>query len=367
MTFQIITGWITGSENQTEIIKIYNIACFIATLFCLMAAIESTLAQLSPILIINNFAYSFILALSFYLSRFKQKFGISRNISVFVLLFIYTPILWVYNGGSASGIPYYFILFASFLTILSICDKDSKRNKKLHAMILATYMLVTTGLVILEFARPGIFYQFEDQNTRMFDTVISMLFALIGNFAILWAFINLYYKQLDQIKDYSERLEGLVIRDSMTNLYNHAYIFRRLTEEINKSARYHSPLSLLMIDIDHFKRINDSYGHAFGDEVLIKIAVALQTGCRNVDVVARYGGEEFLIVFPETGSASAAVTVRRLQENIRSLQYSQNVTVTISGGIAEYGSGDSASSMIERCDALLYRAKNDGRDLIRVE
>jgi diguanylate cyclase (GGDEF)-like protein len=367
MNFQKLTGWIAGNDDLNEIIRIYNIASFIAMLFCLMAAIESTFARLNPILIANNFCYSFILALSFYLSRFKHKFDISRNISVFVLLFIYTPILWIYNGGSASGIPYYIILFASFLIILSISYKNSHSKKTINFYILIIYSFIVTGLVLLELFFPQLFYKFDNQPARYFDMIVSMLFALVGNYFILRAFIGLYYKQLDQINEYSERLEKLVVRDSMTNLYNHAFIITRLSEEINKCVRYHSPLSILMIDIDHFKHINDTYGHAFGDEVLIKIAQSIQSSCRNVDIVARYGGEEFLVVLPETNSASAFILSNRITRIIHNVQFKQEIIVTISGGITAYIDGDTTSTLIERSDLLLYEAKKEGRDRIKLE
>jgi diguanylate cyclase (GGDEF)-like protein len=366
MNFQKLIGWLAGKDDLNEIIRIYNIASFIAMLFCILAAIESTFARLNPILIANNFCYSIILAVSFYLSRFKYKFDISRTISVFVLLFIYTPILWIYNGGSTSGIPYYIILFASFLTILSISHKNTHKNKTINFYILIIYTIIVTGLVLSELFFPQIFYKFDNQPARYFDMIISMLFALVGNYFILRAFIGLYYKQLDQIKEYSERLEKLVVTDSMTNLYNHAFIITRLSEEINKCARYHSPLSILMIDIDHFKHINDTCGHAFGDEVLIEIAHSIQSSCRNVDIVARYGGEEFLVVLPETNSTSAAILANRISQVIRNLKFNHEIIVTISGGITDYIDGDKTSTIIERSDLLLYQAKNEGRDRIKL-
>jgi diguanylate cyclase (GGDEF)-like protein len=365
MSFQKLISWLAGNEDLTEINRIYNIACFIAMLFCLMAAVESALASLSILLIANNFFFSIILALAFYLSRFKQKFGASRLISVLVLLFIYTPLLWIYNGGSTSGIPYYILLFSSFLTILIVGKKDDcSNNLTLNGIVLIVFSIIITGLILLEFIHPEIFYQYKNQSVRYADTIISMLFALASNYFILRAFIELYYKQLDKVKEYSEKLEALVVRDSMTNLYNHAFIVNRLSEEIEKAARYQRPLSILMIDIDHFKRVNDTYGHTFGDEVLTQIAQSIQTKCRSVDIVARYGGEEFLVILPETCSTSAAIIANRLRQMIADIPFENGITVTISGGIAQYQTGDTASTMFTRADSLLYEAKNEGRNRI---
>lgn len=362
-----LANLLAGNDDLPKIHRIYNTSCFIAMLFCLMAAIESLIASLSPILIADNFFYSLVLAILFYLSRVKRKFGVSRILGIAALLFIYTPVLWIYNGGSASGIPYYILLFSSFLTILTTSENDTLKNKILSGVVLIVYSVIIAALILLEYLHPELFYVYDNQIARYVDTIISMLFALAGNYFILKAFIEQYYKHLGEIKDYSKRLEELVVRDSMTDLYNHAHIISRLTEEVNKAARYSRPLSVLMIDIDHFKKINDTYGHAFGDEVLIKVAHSMQSCCRTVDIAARYGGEEFFIVLPETNSTSAIVVGKRLQTIIQSLKFSIDITVTVSGGIVQYRSGDTPAAIIERVDALLYEAKNEGRNIIKAE
>jgi diguanylate cyclase (GGDEF)-like protein len=362
-----LVNWLAGDENLPQIHKIYNTACFIAVIFCLMAAIESSIASLNPILIFNNFFYSAILALSYYLSRVKKQLNISRIFSITVLLFIYTPLLWIYNGGSSSGIPYYIPLFFSFLVISITSETDTLKNKIFGGVILVTYGLIVTALLILEYFHPEIFYIYSDPATRYADIIISMLFTLGGNFMILRAFIEQYYKHIGEIKEYSNRLEDLVVRDSMTGLYNHAFIVNRLGEEVEKANRYLRPLSILMIDIDYFKKINDTYGHTFGDEVLIKIAHSIHSCCRSVDIPARYGGEEFLIILPETNAHSAVVVAHRLEKIILNLKFTHEITVTVSGGITQYQVGDTSLRMIERADALLYEAKNAGRNNIKGE
>lgn len=366
MSFQKSISWLSGNNNLTEINRIYNISCFIGMLFCFLAAVECIFASLSPILIANNFFYALVLAFLFYLSRFRQKFGASRFLSIFVLLFVYTPILWVYNGGSASGIPYYILLFSSFLTVVAIGKNNTQNTMILSWIILVVFSVIVTVLILFELLRPGLFYKFENQSVRYFDMIISMLFALTSNYFILRAFIEQYYKQLNNVKNYSEKLEELVTRDSMTNLYNHGFIVSRLSEEINKAVRYQRSLSILMLDIDHFKQINDTYGHSFGDEVLVKVARAIQSSCRSVDIVARYGGEEFLIVLPETNALSAVITANRLAGLVCKIQFSNEITVTLSGGITQHKAGDTTATIIDRADSLLYEAKNEGRNRIKM-
>jgi diguanylate cyclase (GGDEF)-like protein len=364
VSWQNITGWITGNDTLPEMHRIFNVSCFIATLFCFLAGVQCLAASLDPILIANNFIYTLVLAVLYYLSRFKNKFGTSRFISIFALIFIYTPILWIYNGGSASGIPYFILMFSSFLTIQMVGKSEGNNKRALGVGIQILFSLIVTVLILLELFLPQIFYQYEDPGTRYFDIIISLLFALTSNYFILRAFVNLYYKQLDKIEEYSQKLEELVVRDSMTSIYNHGFVVKRLAEEIERAARYNMPLSVMMTDIDYFKKINDTYGHSFGDEVLIKLAQCIQSNCRNVDIVGRYGGEEFLILLPETNVNLAIALAKRLTETIRKIDYSNPIAVTISGGITGYQSGDTASMMIERADDLLYKAKNEGRNRV---
>ena len=124
MYYKRLLNWIAGGENLSEINRAFNAACVIGGLFCFLSAIECYLASLSPILVASNFLYTIVLSLSFYYSRFRQNFRAWRIISVFTLIFIYTPILWIFNGGIRGATPYFIPLFVSFLTILTITEKD---------------------------------------------------------------------------------------------------------------------------------------------------------------------------------------------------------------------------------------------------
>jgi diguanylate cyclase (GGDEF)-like protein len=328
-------------------------------------SLEYCLVSLSPIVIANNFFYAAALALAFYFSRFKKRFIISRFLSIFTLIFIYTPLIWIYNGGLRSGVPFFILLFVSFITVSTVGKKESWKTKMMTGSVILIFCAVVVGLILIDFAYPEIIYQYENQKVQIADILISLVFALLGNFVIIRAFINLYYKQLEKAEDYSERLEDLVIRDSMTNLFNHVFVITRLTEEVNRMARKSSSLSILMIDIDHFKKINDSFGHIFGDEVIKQVSQILQTNCRSIDSVARYGGEEFLIILPDTSLQIACMVGNRLLGLIRQKQFDNQLTVTVSAGIAQYEAGDTPSSMIEKADANLYQAKRAGRDQIK--
>ncbi|WP_157949933.1 GGDEF domain-containing protein [Vallitalea okinawensis] len=158
-------------------------------------------------------------------------------------------------------------------------------------------------------------------------------------------------------------LENLALKDSMTNLLNHKTICDTLKNEINRSARYSQPVSILMTDIDHFKQINDTYGHQVGDQVIIRIAKLLSEYSRQTDYVGRYGGEEFLVVLTNTNEEDAKKFGERIRTEIEKMDFGLPHQVTVSGGVKTY-SNESAEEMIKLADSALYQAKKKGRNCI---
>ena len=168
-------------------------------------------------------------------------------------------------------------------------------------------------------------------------------------------------------------LYELAITDGLTQLYIHRYFQLRLKEEVERAQRYGQPLSLVMIDIDHFKSFNDLYGHQMGDEVLKMIARILKDRIRTIDVAARYGGEEFAIIAPETGSHEVAIFAERLRKIVEETNFNGQgntpLKITISIGTASYKDEDIEKKtlgevLISRADQALYRAKKQGRNQV---
>jgi len=161
-------------------------------------------------------------------------------------------------------------------------------------------------------------------------------------------------------------------RDALTGLYNRWYVIEKIDSEINRALRHGSPMSVLMLDLDHFKRINDTWGHSAGDEVLKAIGKLLRDSCRVYDVPGRYGGEEFCIVLPETRMGNTEVVAERIRQRLESTELAcggESIVVTASIGIAgmeEPASADilSPAALIDRADRALYSAKSRGRNRI---
>jgi diguanylate cyclase (GGDEF)-like protein len=154
--------------------------------------------------------------------------------------------------------------------------------------------------------------------------------------------------------------------DVLTFLPNRRKIISTLQEEVIRSNRYGTPLAVSILDIDHFKKVNDTYGHTAGDQVLRSVAARLRTQIRHPDTIGRYGGEEFLIVLPNSEMQAAAEQASRLCQQVRKLQIDANeqiIFVTISIGIAQFRIGqENWEEFLHRADEAMYRAKNAGRD-----
>ena len=176
------------------------------------------------------------------------------------------------------------------------------------------------------------------------------------------------WRNVQQSKANQEELERLVNHDSLTGLYNRRSIFRLLDEQISYSNRYKEGFSISILDIDHFKKVNDMYGHLVGDDVLGRIAGLLSEQIRGTDFAGRYGGEEFILVLPRADLSSSMITAERIRTSIESseMQDSEGNTfhITISQGIAAYKLDEDRDTLIARADEALYKAKNNGRNRV---
>jgi len=175
-----------------------------------------------------------------------------------------------------------------------------------------------------------------------------------------------------------DELDRIISHDPLTGLLNRRALDKKIEEEINRVRRYEEGFVAMMLDIDHFKKINDRYGHLIGDEVLENIGRLLKRRLRDTDFAGRYGGEEFMIILPKADLSIGLTVASRIRKAIMSLKikseiksfklsYGQTFSVTVSLGITAYMGGDDRSSIIERADKALFMAKSAGRNRIRVD
>ncbi|HKJ97463.1 MAG TPA: diguanylate cyclase [Desulfotignum sp.] len=163
-----------------------------------------------------------------------------------------------------------------------------------------------------------------------------------------------------------KELEQLAITDALTKLFNSRHFFRQIKQEMERHDRYDHALSLMILDIDHFKRYNDSWGHLEGDKVLMAIGRIINSCMRSMDTAYRYGGEEFAILLPETRLKKACVVGDRIRDLIGAAVFEPRpgkyCSVTISIGASELKEGEDFTSFIQRTDRALYKSKKDGRN-----
>lgn len=172
-------------------------------------------------------------------------------------------------------------------------------------------------------------------------------------------------RTLLEFKAYLDVCEEAAFTDHMTGLANRRRFERQLDREVNRTLRYNHPFSLLMLDLDHFKFVNDNFGHRTGDEAIRGIGRVLQEGTRGIDLAARIGGEEFAVLLVETGQSGAVEVAERLRIAIRGMTIPLVGHITASFGVAECPlSGQTAAEMLNAADVALYEAKRSGRDRV---
>jgi len=224
--------------------------------------------------------------------------------------------------------------------------------------------------------------QIMDMNKSMIYIPFIAEKKLLGVLFISGSRVNMFdTKQVDSIRILSnqialslekvhlyEEVEKLSETDSLTGLYVHRYFQEKLETEIKRTARYGGKLSLVIGDIDHFKAVNDTYGHLAGDYILRTVAVILKNHTNELDSVARYGGEEFVIVLPDHDKEKAHAKAVKIRKEIEKYPFKYediSIKITMSMGVAEYpGDAIARRSLIDKADKALYRAKEEGRNRV---
>jgi diguanylate cyclase (GGDEF)-like protein len=201
--------------------------------------------------------------------------------------------------------------------------------------------------------------------------IILILAVLILFSGAIYYFVG---RLLCKIHETQQKLVELATIDDLTQLYNRRYFFERFNQEMERAKRYQRPFSCIIMDIDHFKQVNDTYGHLTGDQVLMDIAKILKKNCRRSDLAGRYGGEELILLLPETDSPGAMIIAERIRDMIEQHQTvngrGESIQVTVSLGVAsltgpELMTIDKYERIVQYADDALLQAKKDGRNRIR--
>jgi diguanylate cyclase (GGDEF)-like protein len=205
----------------------------------------------------------------------------------------------------------------------------------------------TIGVLALESARAG---AFTPNDVQPLESVADICATAIQN------------------ARYFDRVRHMAYVDGLTGIFNRRYFEMRIAEEMERARRYDNALALIMVDLDHFKRLNDEFGHLLGDEVLRQVTTLFGQNLRKSDIVCRYGGEEFVLLMPQTAVEQATAAAEKLRKAIETWSFPGVAwPVTISSGVSSFpADGDSRDALVSAADRALYAAKQGGRNRVVV-
>jgi len=200
----------------------------------------------------------------------------------------------------------------------------------------------------------------------------GLFFPLQAYLAYAVTIVALYFfsdirQRVSIMEEMARTMRRLANTDALTGLANRRQAEEQLLRELRRAERYGRRFSVLLMDIDHFKGLNDRYGHLAGDDVLIDLARRIQRMVRGADTVARWGGEEFMLLAPETGIEDAGRLAEMIRQHVAGHTLAERYRCTLSLGVAAYRPGDSVQAVIARADAALYQAKRGGRNQVQLE
>lgn len=343
----------------------FAVLCFLTQLRCLVLN-ERILVQFYPDmpyeLMSKIAAITYYLWVMMYVLFLKEQFkDFSKRMTYLAVLFggVFTGICLVTLNTFYDRIAIYghiCLLIIIFYLFIFLIRKSREGNKNGRISLLALLVLAITGI----------------NDILVNNGVISKLYIFqIGMF--IFAFLESYmmainfstgFTRLEQLSIENQSIYEKSIRDGLTNLYNHKYIEQILSSSIERYNEIGEIFTVLMIDIDYFKAINDEYGHPFGDKVLIAISHMFKKSLRATDYVGRYGGEEFLIILPKTNKVEAREIAERIRSNIENFMwFNGKLHITISIGLYE-NQVNTKEECMKYVDQLLYLAKNKGRNRV---
>ncbi len=251
------------------------------------------------------------------------------------------------------------------LFVILVFDLHRLSSRQIAFVATTTVAMLAAFVIVKSYVNPaGIDLRQEALNLSMAVLVVPLLTIVSGKVKRV---------QLRQIGQKAEldrvlgELETLSKRDAMTGAYNRRHMLELLDAELKRQRRNHLPFSVAMLDIDFFKRVNDTHGHAIGDVVLKQLAAIAGASQRATDSLARWGGEEFLVLLPESAAGEARAIIDQLRLQIERhdwAQYAPGLQITFSSGVAEHALAVSLEQTIELADGALYRAKETGRNRV---
>jgi len=318
---------------------------------------------------------SIILLLAFIFIKSKKQinvyvlFGIYSVITLLIMLSIFTwkifPICFV-DGVGLTPFKKYSEYIISLILLASIMiltkKKDAFEGKVYKFLLLSMACTIISELAFTVYIDNYGFSNLIGHYFKLFSFYLIYKTIIVKGIEEPYEIIFREMKQTElKLFEQNSILQNLATVDGLTGLYNHRHLYDRLEEEAKRCSRHQESFVVMILDIDFFKKINDTYGHLTGDKILKEVSQILIANTRQTDIVARYGGEEFLIILVETSLSKGFEVAEKIRRAVELYEFTAQICLTVSIGIAEYN-GEKVSELIEKADDLLYAAKNSGRN-----
>ena len=344
--------------KQAVRMRRYYIAAFTSLLVLFLIFACSWLGFLdNKILVIAGLLILFFTALFYLLFRtqLNLKFSDPSLTAPQMVASSLTMVYVMHNAGAARGI---FLIVILMIFVFGVFRLQGREFLQIAVIVLMAYLALVWPLITAS-------ERSSDNNLAILYGIV--LLVVLPWFAMMGTYIGRLRHQLNRSVVELESSQAITVRDDLTGAYNRRYLMSALHKEKNRSDRGGEPFSVCMIDIDYFKRVNDSKGHLIGDEVLRQLTLAIQPNVRTTDFFGRFGGEEFLLILSETslaGACSDAERVRQKIEQARLLESDPALRITISIGVTQYRPKEEISTTLNRADMALYDAKARGRNWV---
>ena len=323
-----------------------------ATVVSFFAAVTHTLLGKGTWGLIFQWIYVVICLVLLFLPR-RIHLAFSKGLLLFTA-FIYLPVLYFQTAGYDGTT----LMFAPLTTFMIAILFRGRLRMALTVLNLGIH--VTCCLI--QYSFPHLVAQHASAQDKLVDRVVLLTLALASLFVLSRYVIAAARQEELRTKSLLAELEEVSKRDALTGIHNRRYLSETLTRTMESGYRTERPIHFMMLDLDHFKDVNDTYGHGFGDEVLIATAAAINQSLRKSDTLARFGGEEFAVILYGAKDSVALDIAERIRQSVGSLRFRGNVAITISAGLTKLTPEDTQESFVERADQQLYRAKHEGRN-----
>lgn len=288
----------------------------------------------------------------------KSRMAIAKPLLVFVS-FVYIPFLFFHTAGY-NGTAGFFSLLAVFLLVIVFSGKA-------RAILVISNLVLWVIVCVVQYRYPQIVIPHESGQAEFLDYIVALLLAVSG-IAVLGAYIRNTFQEeqarihrlLKKEECTNKKLENLTNRDPLTDTYNRRFLINHLENEL-KTEEY---LCIIMLDIDHFKEINDTWGHGFGDEVLVRFVSTVQDNLRRNDILARTGGEEFVVVLNDMALSKAREIAERIRQSVSEIAFQNGAHIAVSIGLVQAQKNEEMDQLMNRADKCLYDAKISGRNRV---